>query len=137
MANLKKADLSAGQQDDLNLFTSVLAQRGWHPTGTFGAFFVQGWAVPYQAEFTRKKDGTSSIARYVCGQHDGKDLINVTLHTVRDHQMVAFRFDRLSPRALAAFMHRLERLPNSTSVPDTFRRFRLGRHQQVDQVTQA
>lgn len=23
------------------------------------------------------------------------------------------------------------------SVPDTFRRFRLGRHQQVDQVTQA
>lgn len=26
---------------------------------------------------------------------------------------------------------------SKTSVPDTFRRFRLGRHQQVDQVTQA
>lgn len=111
MANKKQTDLSMDQQADLMLFQQELLNRGWQPTGTFNALFEQGWAVPYQAEFSKKQRGFSLIVRYICADVGQANILNVTLHSNQDNQMVAIRFDRLDRATLDALFSTLEQLP--------------------------
>ncbi|WP_407572823.1 hypothetical protein [Deinococcus altitudinis] len=129
MATLRNVDLSARQQLNLDLFGQELLTRGWQPSGTMGALFEQGWAVPYQAEFSLRTPGTALIARYVCAAAETHDLISLTLHARLDNQMVALNAENLDREVFGAFIRCAETLPvqDVRTVLETFseRRFNV------------
>ncbi|ANE42674.1 hypothetical protein SU48_01665 [Deinococcus puniceus] len=94
------------------LFQREMLSRHWQPTGTFTALFEQGWAVPYQAEFSQKQPRCSALVRYSCGGEGELDLLNVTLHSHEDNQMVALPFDRLRADTLNTLLYSLELFPD-------------------------
>ncbi|GGS31287.1 hypothetical protein [Deinococcus knuensis] len=110
MAHLRASDLSALQRRDLDTFVQVMLARGWQPSGTFGILFEQGWAVPYQAEFSLRRTRTSLIVRYICGS--GDTTVNLTLHDATDNQMLALRSERPDPVSIHQLIGHAEELPS-------------------------
>ncbi|WP_019008155.1 hypothetical protein [Deinococcus aquatilis] len=111
MANRKRAELSLDQNADLLLFQREMLNRNWQSTGTFTTLFEQGWGVPYQAEFIQRQRRCSAIVRYSCGGEGELNLLNVTLHSHQDNQMVALQFDRLRADTLNTLLDSLDLFP--------------------------
>lgn len=104
MANLRKEQLCSDQLEGLKHFSTHLTQAAWSATDSFGQLFEQGWAVPFQAQAARRSGSVSVIIRYCCAEAPAPDIINVTLHSPADNQMIAVAFDRWTDDLLSRLL---------------------------------